>query len=104
MTIRDKIKSNHIIILDTASFHGKNLNTIMLRLTLLSVAFEPAIASLFVSRALFQMYRVFLKKVFHKRREKMQEKMKTTWQKNENLVQVQQQCSVHFCLKIIFES
>ena len=49
-------------------------------------------------------YRVFLKKVLHKREEKMQEKMKMTKQKHENLVQVQQQCSVNFCLKIVFES
>ena len=35
------------------------------------------------------MYRVFLKKVLHKREEKMQEKMKMTSQKDKNLVQVQ---------------
>ena len=34
-------------------------------------------------------YGVFLKKVLHKREEKMQEKMKMTSQKDENLVQVQ---------------
>ena len=49
-------------------------------------------------------YRVFLKKVLHKREEKMQEKMKTTSQKDENLVQVQKHCSVYLCLKIIFKS
>ena len=49
-------------------------------------------------------YRVFLKKVLHKREEKMQEKMKMTWQKDENLVHVQQQCSVYFCIKTFFKS
>ena len=49
-------------------------------------------------------YRVFLKKVLHRREEKMQEKIKTTLQKEENLLQVQQQCSVHFCIKMILES
>ena len=34
----------------------------------------------------------------------MQERKKMTWQEDENLVQVQQQCSVHFYMKIIFES
>ena len=49
-------------------------------------------------------YRVFLKKVLHKREEKMQEKMKMAWQKDKSLVQVRRQCSVYFCIKIIFES
>ena len=47
---------------------------------------------------------MILKKVLHKREEKMQEKMKMTSQKDENLVQVQQQGSVYFCMKIIFKS
>ena len=34
----------------------------------------------------------------------MQEKVKMTWQKDENWVQVQQQCSVYFCIKTFFES
>ena len=42
-------------------------------------------------------YRVFLKKVLHKRHEKIQEKMHLTWQKDENLVQVQH-CSVYFSI------
>ena len=46
-------------------------------------------------------YRVFLKKFFHKREEKMQEKMKMTKQKGENLSQVQQQGSVYLCIKAI---
>ena len=33
----------------------------------------------------------------------MQEKMKMTEEKDRNLVQVQQQCSVYFCVKMIFE-
>ena len=45
-------------------------------------------------------YMVFLKKVLHKR----EEKMKMTWQRDENLVQVQQQCSVYFCIKTFFKS
>ena len=49
-------------------------------------------------------YRVFLKKVLHKRKGKMQEKMKMTLQKNENVAQVQPQHSVYFCIKIIFKS
>ena len=49
-------------------------------------------------------YRVFLKKVLHKLEGKMQEKIKMTSQKDKNLVQVQQQCSVYFCIKMIFES
>ena len=49
-------------------------------------------------------YWVFLKKVLHKREEKMQEKMKMTQQEDKNLVQAQQHCSVYFCLKIIFKS
>jgi len=49
-------------------------------------------------------YRVFLKKVFHKREEKMQEKMKMTLQKDENLVQVQQRYSVYYCIKTFFKS
>ena len=36
-------------------------------------------------------YRVFFKKDFHKRGEKMQEKMKMTKKNDNNLVQVQQQ-------------
>ena len=48
-------------------------------------------------------YRVFLKKVLHKREEKMQEKIKMTSKKDENLVRVQQQFIVYFCIKIIFE-
>ena len=50
------------------------------------------------------MYRVFLKKVLHKREAKMQEKMKMTQQKDENLIQAQQQYAVHFCIKTIFET
>ena len=49
-------------------------------------------------------YRVFFKKVLHKREEKMQEKMKMTYQKDKNLVQIQQQCSVYFCIKNIFSN
>ena len=49
-------------------------------------------------------YRVIFKKVLHKRKEKMQEKVKMTWQKDENWVQVQQLCSVYFCIKMIFKS
>ena len=45
-------------------------------------------------------YRVFLEKVLHKQEEKMQEKMIMTQQKDKNLVQVQQQCSVYFSTKI----
>ena len=45
-------------------------------------------------------YRVIQKKLFHKREEKMQEKMKMILQKNENLVHVQQQYGVSFCEKI----
>ena len=37
---------------------------------------------------IWYMYRVFLKKVLHKREEKMQEKMKMTSQKDKNLVHV----------------
>ena len=44
-------------------------------------------------------YRVFFKKVLHKREKKMQEKMMMTQQEEKNLVQVQQHCSVYFCLK-----
>ena len=40
-------------------------------------------------------YRVFLKKVFRKREEKMQEKLKMTKQNDEILVKVQEQCSVY---------
>ena len=50
------------------------------------------------------MYRVFLKKVLHKREEKIQEKVKMTLQEDENLVQGQQHCSVYFCTKIIFKT
>ena len=50
------------------------------------------------------LYRVFLKKVLHKREEKMQEKVKMTKQEDENLVQGQQHCSVYFCTKMIFKS
>ena len=49
-------------------------------------------------------YRVFFKKVLHKREEKMQEKMKMTKQRDKNLVQVQQHYSVYFCIKRIFKS
>ena len=49
-------------------------------------------------------YRVFFKKVFHKREEKMQEKIKMTQQEDKNLVQVEQHCSVYFCMKIILKS
>ena len=56
------------------------------------------------SRKIKIWYRVFFKKVLHKREEKMQEKMKMTSQKDENLVQVQQQCSVYFCIKTFFKS
>ena len=49
-------------------------------------------------------YRVFLKKVLNKGEEKIQEKMKMTWQRDENLVQVQQQCSVYFWIKTFFKS
>ena len=45
-------------------------------------------------------YRVFLKRVFHKLEEKMQEKMKMTWQEDKNLVQVQQHCSVYFLFSL----
>ena len=47
-------------------------------------------------------YRVFLIKILHKRKWKMQEKVKMTKQKDKNLVQAQQLCSVYFCLKMIF--
>ena len=47
---------------------------------------------------------MFLKKVLHKREEKMHEKMMMTKQKDKNLVQAQQQCGVDFCLKMIFKS
>ena len=50
------------------------------------------------------MYRVFPKKALHEREEKMQEKMKMTWEKDGNLGNVQQQSSVYFCIKIIFKS
>ena len=49
------------------------------------------------------MYRVFLKKVLRKCEEKMQDKMKMNYQKDENMVQVQQQCSVYFSIKIFFK-
>ena len=49
-------------------------------------------------------YGVFFKKVFHKQEEKMQEKMKMTKQKDKNLVQVQKQCSVYFCIEMFFKS
>ena len=45
---------------------------------------------------------MFLKKVLHEREEKMQEKMKMTWKKDQNLAQVQPQCSVDFSIKMIF--
>ena len=44
-------------------------------------------------------YRVLCKKVVHKREEKMQEKIKMTLQKDNNLAQEQPQCSVYFCTK-----
>ena len=47
------------------------------------------------------MYGVFLKKVLHKREEKIQEKMKMTSQRDENLVQ--HQCRVYFCSKLFFK-
>ena len=47
---------------------------------------------------------MFLKEVLHKREEKMQEKMKMTQQKDENLAQVQQQCSVYSCIETFFKS
>ena len=55
----------------------------------------------------FKSYNVigcFFKKVLHKHEEKMQEKLKMTYQKDKNLVQVQQQCGVYFYIKIIFQS
>ena len=51
-----------------------------------------------------KIHRVFLKMVLHKDEEKMQEKMKMTSQRDENLVQVQQQCSVYFCIKTFSKS
>ena len=51
-----------------------------------------------------RVHRVFFKKVLHEREEKMQEKMKMTWEKDGNLGNVQQQSSVYFCIKIIFKS
>ena len=45
-------------------------------------------------------YRVIQKKLFHKSEEKMQEEMKMIMQKDENLVQIQQQYSVSFYKKI----
>ena len=47
------------------------------------------------------LHRVFLKKVLHKCEKKMHEKMKMTKQKDKVLVQVQQQCNVYFCVKIL---
>ena len=52
--------------------------------------------------SVYTKYRVIFKKVLHKREEKMQEKIKMTQQKDENLVQVQQQCSF-FLHKDIFQ-
>ena len=49
-------------------------------------------------------YRVFLKKVLHKREGKMREKLKMTQQEDENLIQGQQHCSVYLCTKIILKS
>ena len=66
------------------------------------LAFAPTSSPMF--QALPTMYRVFLKNVLHKLEEKMQEKMKMTKQKDQNMVQVQQQCSVYLCKKNIFKS
>ena len=49
-------------------------------------------------------YRVIQKKLFHENEEKMQEKMKMILQKNENLVNIQQQYGVSFCEKIVSKS
>ena len=43
----------------------------------------------FVKKKTLLLYRVFLKKVLHKREEKMREKMKMTQQKDKNMIQVQ---------------
>ena len=54
----------------------------------------------------FKSYNVigcFFKKVLHKHEEKMQEKLKMTYQKDKNLAQVQAQCNVCFCIKTFFE-
>ena len=48
--------------------------------------------------------RLSFKKVLHKREKKMQEKMKMTEQKDENLVQVRHEGSVYFGKKIMFET
>ena len=66
---------------------------------------KPIFCSTFLQRCCtVPMYGVFLKKVLHKREEKMKEKMKMTKQKDNNLVQVQQPCSVYFSIKIVFKS
>ena len=46
----------------------------------------------------------FLKKPLYKCEEKMQEKMEMIKQKDKTLVQVQQQCSIYFCIKLNLES
>ena len=69
-------------------------------------------SSISINLGRYIMYRVFLKKVLHKREEKVQvqvqvqvqEIMKMTQQKDENLVQVQQHYSDFFCVKIVFKS
>ena len=48
--------------------------------------------------------RLSFKKVLHKREKKMQEKMKMTEQKDENLVQALQQCNFYLSIEIVFES
>ena len=45
------------------------------------------------------LYRVIIKKVFHKSKEEMHDKMKMTQQKDENLVHEQHQYDVCFCKK-----
>ena len=55
----------------------------------------------------FKSYNVigcFFKKVLHKHEEKMQEKLKMTYQKDKNLAQEQQHHSVYFSIETVFKS